>query len=162
MKVQGQEYFKTEPWIKLPYTRYAGRYLSKFLVSLKEGLIIGDKCPECKRIILPPKPVCGFCKVEIPDVEENWVELADKGTVVDAIRVDVRESDPLTGDPLGVPNPNLYIRLDGGDEWTILGHIFEGLDVERVEEGSRVQAVWKPEEERDGRISDILCFRKIE
>ena len=63
---------------------------------------------------------------------------------------------------MGEPNPCAFIRLDGGDEWTILVHYLEMIDLEKLRRGMRVKAVWKPKEERRGRLSDISFFRIIE
>lgn len=160
---ESEENLYVEQIVELPFTESAGWYISKFLTKIRdEGKIIANKCPKCHRIVLPPRIVCAFCKVEIEDVPENWVELADKGKVTDCMGIDEREVDDVTGEFVGTPNPNLFIRLDGGDEWTILGHIAEELDADRYKPGARVQAVWKPQNERVGRMSDIKYFRLIE
>lgn len=157
-----EENLYVEQIVKLPFTESAGRYMSKFLTSIRdEGRIIANKCPKCHRIVLPPRIVCGFCKVEIEDRPENWVQLADMGTVTDCMTIDERETDAVTGEFVGTPNPHLFIRLDGGDEWTILGHIAEEMDANKYQPGARVQAVWKPKKERTGKLSDIKFFRLI-
>jgi len=162
MSQEPVENLYVEQIVRLPFTESAGAYTSKFLAAIRdEGKIIANKCPRCHRIVLPPRMVCAFCKVEIEDKPENWVELADKGTVTDCMGIDEREVDAVTGEFVGTPNPNLFIRLDGGDEWTILGHIAEEMDADKYKPGVRVQAVWKPEKERVGKMSDIKFFRLI-
>ena len=59
--------------------------------------------------------------------------------------------------------------LDGASELsqtsTIMGGIMHKLgevDPDAVKIGMRVQAVWKPEEEREGSITDILYFKPVE
>jgi uncharacterized OB-fold protein len=152
-----------EQVIELPFTESAGKYISIFLTRIRdEGKIVANKCPKCHRIVLPPRIVCAYCKVEIEDKPENWVELSDKGTVTDSMGIDDREVDAVTGEFVGTPNPILFVRLDGGDKWTILGHIAEEMDVSKYPPGSRVQAVWKPKKERVGKMSDIKFFRLIE
>jgi hypothetical protein len=73
----------------------------------------------------------------------------------------IAEVDAITGEFVGTPNPILFIRLDGGDEWTIFGHIAEEMDAGKYPRGARVQAVWKPQPERQGKTSDIKFFRLI-
>lgn len=161
LKEPGENLY-VEQIIELPFTESAGLYISKFLTAIRdEGKIIANKCPKCHRIVLPPRIVCAFCKVEIEEKPENWVELSDKGTVTNCMGIDEREVDTVTGEFVGTPNPNLFMRLDGGDEWTILGHIAEEMDADKYPPGARVQAVWKPKEERVGKISDIKFFRLI-
>ena len=125
-----------EQIVKLPFTESAGLYISKFLTKIRdEGKIIANKCPKCHRIVFPPRIVCVFCKVEIEDKPENWIELSDKGTVTDCMGIDDREVDAVTGEIIGTLNPNLFVRLDGGDEWTIIGHIAEGTDASKFRPG---------------------------
>jgi uncharacterized OB-fold protein len=151
-----------EQIIELPFNESAGKYISIFLTKIRdEGKIVANKCPVCHRIVLPPRIVCAYDKVEIEDKPENWVELSDKGTVTDCVGIDEREVDTITGEFVGTPNPILFVRLDGGDEWTILGHIAEEMDVSKYPRGARVQAVWKPQQERQGKTSDIKFFRLI-
>ena len=151
-----------EQIIELPFTESAGKYISIFLTKLRdEGKIVANKCPVCHRIVLPPRIVCAYCKVEIEDKPENWVVLSDKGTITDCMGIDDREVDAITGEFVGTPNPILFIRLDGGDEWTIFGHIAEEMDASKYPPGTRVQAVWKAQQERQGKTSDIKFFRLI-
>lgn len=160
---EAEQNLYVEQIVRLPFTESAGTYMSKFLIKIRdEGRIVANRCPKCHRIVLPPRIVCGFCKVEIEDRPENWIELADRGTVVDCMTIGEREIDVVTGEFVGTPNPHLFIRLDGGDEWTILGHIAEETDASRYQPGARVQAVWKPKNERVGKLSDIKFFRLIE
>lgn len=163
MSEVNQEYLCVEQIVELPFKESAGLYLGKFLTKIRdEGKIIANKCPKCKRIVVPPRVACGFCKVKIEDRPENWVELSDRGTVVDCMTIEDREIDAVTGEFVGVLNPNLFIRLDGGDEWTIIAHISEEMDATKVQPGTRVQAVWKPREKRVGKLSDIIGFRVLE
>ncbi len=158
-----QEFLSVDSIVRLPFTESAGRYLTKFFTKIRdEGKLMANKCPSCQRVIFPPRVMCAFCKTTIEDRPENWVELSDKGTVVDIQTIEEREVDAVTGETIGSPNPNAFIRPDGGDQWTILGHILEEMDPEKLLTGMRVEAVWKPREERLGRMSDILYFRTIE
>jgi len=158
-----EEYLYVDQIIKLPFVESAGFYMSRFLTKIRdEGKIVANKCPKCHRIVVPPRIVCGYCKVKIEDKPENWVELSDKGTVTNTMTIEDREIDAATGEMVGMPNPNLFIRLDGGDEWTIIGHVAEEMDASKVQPGTRVQGVWKPREKRVGKMSDIKYFRIIQ
>lgn len=161
--MEKEEYVTVEKVVKIPVNESAGWYRSKFFTMMRdEGKIMANKCPRCNRIIIPPRVICVYCKVEIPDIQDNWVELSDKGTIVDSQTIQEREQDEITGELIGQPNPNIFIRLDGSDEWCLFGHISEEMDPDKVKEGVRVQAVWKPKEQREGRVSDILYFRIID
>ena len=163
MTEKTQEFLAIRSEVRLPLKQCAGQYLTKFLMELRDHTkIIGNKCPECSRISLPPNTVCGYCKIRIEDKPENWVELSDKGKVKVYLEITDRDTEPLTGIPLGLPNPGAQILLDGGDENCLLYHILEELDTNKVYRGMRVQAVWKPREERVGLLSDIRFFKTIE
>jgi len=148
--------------VHLPFRESAGLRLSKFFTTLRdEAKILALKCPQCQRVIFPPRPVCGFCRITVGEKEEDWLALSDEGTVVSFQVATEREVDRVTGRIVGQPNPCGFIRLDGGDEWTILVHYLEMIDIERLRRGMRVKAVWKPKDERRGRMSDIAYFRRM-
>ncbi len=148
--------------IHLPFKESAGLRLSRFFTALRdEAKILALKCPRCRRVIFPPRPVCGFCRIGVGEREEDWLILRDEGTVVSFQVATEREVDRVTGHIVGQPNPCGFIRLDGGDEWTILVHYLEMIDRDSLRRGMRVKAVWKPRNERHGRMSDIAYFRMI-
>jgi len=148
--------------VNLPFRESAGIYLTKFFAAIRdEGEIIANKCPACKRIVLPPRIVCGFCKIKIEDEPENWLTLNDTGTVLScAVNVE-REVDYATYRLIGQAFPIAFIRMDGGDQYSILVHFLKETDPGKLRAGMRVKAVWKPREQRRGRMSDILYFETI-
>jgi len=148
--------------VHLPFRESAGHRLSRFFTTLRdETKILALKCPSCQRVIFPPRPVCGFCRITVGEKEEDWLALSDEGTVVSFQVASEREVDRVTGQLVGQPNPCGFIRLDGGDEWTILVHYLEMVDIEKLQRGMRAKAVWRPREERRGRMTDIAYFRLI-
>ncbi len=52
----------------------------------------------------------------------------------------------------------MLVKLDGAD--TAMAHVVKDR-VEAVRIGARVEAVWKPDEERIGSIRDIAFFRLV-
>ena len=148
--------------VHLPFKESAGLRLSKFFQTLRdEAKILALKCPQCQRVIFPPRPVCGFCRITVGEREEDWVVLGDEGTLVSWQVATEREVDRVTGRIVGQPNPCGFIRLDGGDEWTILVHYLEMIDLKNLRRGRRVKAVWRSKNERRGRMSDIAFFRMM-
>lgn len=68
--------------VHLPFKESAGLRLSKFFQTLRdEAKILALKCPQCQRVIFPPRPVCGFCRITVGEREEDWLSLSDSGTV---------------------------------------------------------------------------------
>jgi hypothetical protein len=155
-------YVIVDTMVHLPFKESAGLRLSKFFQTLRdEAKILALKCPQCQRVIFPPRPVCGFCRITVGEREEDWVVLGDEGTLVSWQVATEREVDRVTGRIVGQPNPCGFIRLDGGDEWTILVHYLEMVDLNNLRRGRRVKAVWRPKNERRGRMSDIAFFQMI-
>jgi uncharacterized protein len=137
--------------IKVPYSWQAGETASFFLTQLRDrGRIWGERCPECHKVLLPPRKHCPFCFVDTSD----WVELPDEG-VVESFTV-VRRETPIQ--PLDPPFAYALIRLDGAD--TGLVHLLGGVEPEKIREGMRVKAVFA--EERRGSVRDISHFRPVE
>jgi len=148
--------------VELPFKESIGARLSKFFTTLKEeGKILAIRCSECQRVIFPPRAVCGFCRITVGESEDDWFQLEDTGTITSIVLPTEREVDRATARIVGEPNPCAFIRLDGGDEWTVLVHYLEMIDIGKLERGMKVKAVWKPKEERRGRASDIAFFRII-
>ena len=159
-----KEFLGVRSEVRLPWKQCAGQYLTKFLIELRDNTrIIGNKCPKCGRINLPPNIVCGWCKIRVEDKPENWVEFSDRGTVVTFLEITERDTEPLTGKLLGKINPGAQILLDGAEAegCTPLYHILEETDIKKIYIGMRVQAVWRPREECIGSLNDILYFRTI-
>ena len=161
-KALDQGYVIIDTLVNLPFKESAGLRLSKFFTAMKEeGKILALRCPQCKRVVFSPRPVCGFCRITLGNTEDDWFELADVGTITSIVLPTEREVDRATGRIVGEPNPCAFIRLDGGDEWTIIVHYLEMIDIEKLHRGMRVKAVWKAKEERRGRMSDISYFQII-
>jgi len=134
------------------YTYTLGIAGEKFFAGLKEGHILGAKCPRCGAIWVPPSIYCPECFEELTE----WVELSDEGTVY---TFTVAHLGP-DGKPLEKPEVYAFILLDGAT-----GGLLHKLGEVRPEEvyiGMRVKAVWAPPEERKGAITDIRYFRPVE
>jgi uncharacterized OB-fold protein len=94
----------------------------------------------------------GYSEVDASDAGE-WVAVKDTGVVTAVARV----HHPIAGlHPSSTPFAFVLVRLDGAD--TAIAHIVTE-NVERLTVGARVQAVWAPDDQRQGSIRDIACFR---
>jgi uncharacterized OB-fold protein len=140
----------------LPFRHTAGRFASRFFRELRDNQkIYGVRCPKCRRVLLPPRPMCERCFAPI----DEWVEVGHQGTV-EAYTV-------LCVPFMGLPPPPLgmaVVKLDGAD--TGLNHILGGIEFsdpdksgEAVKIGMRVEAVWR--EQRRGEILDIQYFKPV-
>ena len=74
--------------IYLQYEFTAGAALSRFLAGIREGRIMGQRCPSCASVYVPPRGSCSRCG--IPTEEE--VQVSDQGVIeVEGYTVQVRD-----------------------------------------------------------------------
>jgi uncharacterized OB-fold protein len=134
--------------------RYAsGAPMERFCASLRERCIEALRCKGCGRRYLPPRPLCGNCRLRMSE----WVSVRDEGTLVAWTVVHVPMLDGRTGAPRPIPYGMGLVRLDGAD--TTLNHFLAEADPARLAIGQRVRAVWRPE--LRGAMDDILCFEVL-
>jgi len=131
--------------------RYSsGAAMERFLDGLREQRIEALRCGGCGRRYLPPRPLCGDCRLPLTE----WVPVAAAGTL-DAWSVyRLPILDGRTGEPRPTPYGIGLVRLDGAD--TTLNHLIAETDPGRLRIGLRVRAVWR--EELRGALDDILHF----
>ncbi len=154
-KVPQEELLRVPIHMKLHYQFPAGAHYDRFFKEMKEtGRIMGVRCPECRRVLVPPRPVCGECFART----EEWVQVGPKGTVVAFTSIYFPFIDGTTGKPRPVPYGAGLIQLDGA--YSAINHILEEGDPGKLYIGMRVEAVLK--EKREGNIGDILYFKGIE
>ncbi|WP_141013181.1 Zn-ribbon domain-containing OB-fold protein [Nocardioides sambongensis] len=134
--------------VSLDYTYAASPEESAFFRGLAQGRIVGQRCPSCQKVYVPPRPACPTDGV--PTVEE--VELSDTGTVTTFCIVNV----PFMGQKIKPPYVSAYILLDGAD--IALQHLILDIPVDEVRMGLRVKAAWKPREEWGTTIENISHF----
>jgi uncharacterized OB-fold protein len=135
------------------YAWDAGVAIGRYLHELRAGRLIGRSCPECRRILIPPRMFCEACFC----ATDRWVPLPDTGTVLTFSRCYV------TWDMIKLEEPQMpaVIEIDGASPGMGIMHMLGEVDPHSLEIGMRVQAVWKPLEERCGAITDISYFRPM-
>jgi uncharacterized OB-fold protein len=137
--------------IHLEYRYTPGRAASRFLRGIERGRIMGQRCPQCHKVYVPPRGACAADGV--PTDEE--VELADTGTVTTFCVVNV----PFYGQRIKLPYVSATILLDGADIG--LMHLIQECDADEVHMGMRVQAVWCEPGARRPTLESILHFRPV-
>jgi uncharacterized protein len=139
-----------------PNARYswdAGVAIGRYLHELKAGRLMGVCCDQCRRIVIPPRTFCEWCFKPMDD----WVPLPDTGTV------NTFSLCYVTWDMQYLDEPQIpaVIDIDGTRPSVGIMHMLGDVNPDDVRIGMRVQAVWKPPEEREGSILDIRHFRPI-
>ena len=134
--------------VRLHYQHSASAEESRYLRGLKEGKIIGQRCPACGKVYVPPR---GACPTDgVPTTTD--VELPDTGTVTTFCVVNV----PFQGQRVPTPYAAASVLLDGAD--IAFQHLILGCDTAEVRMGMRVRAVWKPREEWGTTSENISHF----
>lgn len=134
---------------RLEYTYTAGTATSRFLRGMAQGRIMGQRCPQCRKVYIPPRGSCPVCAV--PTEEE--VELSNKGTVTAFCIVNI----PSQGLTVPVPYVCADITLDGAD--VPFMHIIQECPAEDVRMGMRVEAVWAAPDKLETSVESIRYFR---
>jgi uncharacterized OB-fold protein len=138
--------------VSLDYLYAASPEESAFYRGLAEGRILGQRCPTCHKVYVPPRSACPADGT--PTTDE--VELPDKGTVTTFCIVNV----PFLGQRIKPPYVSAYVLLDGADIAFL--HLILDIPAEEVRMGMRVEAVWKPREEWSTTIENISHFRPVD
>ena len=134
--------------VSLDYKYAASPEESLFYRGLNEGRIMGQRCPTCQKVYVPPRSACPSDGT--PTVEE--VELSQTGTITTFCVVNV----PFLGQKITPPYVSAYVLLDGAD--IALLHLILGVPAEEVRMGMRVKAVWKPKDEWAYSLENIDHF----
>jgi uncharacterized OB-fold protein len=130
-----------------------GVAVGHYLAALKEGVILGARCPHCRKTVVPPRQVCEWCYRPMSD----YVPLQDTG-IINTFSICY-----VTWDVQRITQPEIpaVIEIDGASRLHGILHKLGETDPQDVRIGMRVEAVWKPAAERLGAITDILYFRPI-
>jgi uncharacterized OB-fold protein len=166
-----QELLHVEHTMELTWRYASGDAMERFCRGLRERRIEALQCDRCGRRQLPPRPMCGDCRVRL----STWVPVADQGVLVAWTIVHVAALDGRTGAPRAVPYAMALVRLDGAD--TTLNHFVRTPDFlagasaaqsssssssttpPPLAIGDRVRAVWRPD--RRGAVDDIRHFEVV-
>jgi len=135
--------------VRLDYQYTAGRASTRFLHGMGQGRILGQRCPACSKVYVPPRGSCPRCAV--PTQEE--VEVSGKGTVTTFCIVRI-PSDNLSVKP---PFVAAHILLDGAD--IPFFALIQECPFDQVRMGLRVEPVWVEKDELAPTFESIRYFR---
>jgi uncharacterized OB-fold protein len=143
--------------LRIPFEMAMGPTWARFFDGLKEEKILGTRCKECKRVLVPARPFCARCFEPM----EEWLEVAQEGTIISWSYVNYTYFG-VTEEM--IPIVPAQIRLDGTDNaW---GGRIGGFDIKdlelvnrKVKVGGRVRAVWR--KEKTGSLDDLQYWEPI-
>ena len=133
------------------YAWDAGVAVGGFLRGLRRGEILARECRQCRRILVPPRMFCEQCFRPT----DRWVQARDTG------RVNTFSVCYIRWDMVQLEDPELpaVIEIDGASPGIGIMHKLGEVEPDSIRIGMEVEAVWKPEGEREGDILDIRYFR---
>ncbi|MGW0393692.1 Zn-ribbon domain-containing OB-fold protein [Streptomyces sp. NPDC003042] len=117
---------------RLDYTYSPGRAQSAYINALSERRTVGERCPSCHKVYVPPRGACPTCGVATTDE----VEVGPAGTVTTYCIVNIK----ARGLDIEVPYVYAHIALDGAG-LALHGRI-GGIPYDQVRMGLRVEPVW--------------------
>ncbi|MCQ9130430.1 Zn-ribbon domain-containing OB-fold protein [Streptomyces hilarionis] len=117
---------------RLDYTYSPGRAQSAYIAALSTRRTVGERCPSCRKVYVPPRGACPTCGV--PTAER--VEVGPRGTVTTFCIVNIKAKNL----DIEVPYVYAHIALDGAD-LALHGRI-GGIPYDQVRMGLRVEPVW--------------------
>ncbi|MFC9241635.1 Zn-ribbon domain-containing OB-fold protein [Streptomyces decoyicus] len=117
---------------RLDYTYSPGRTQSRYLRALTDHRIVGERCPSCRKVYVPPRGACPTCGV----ATDTQVEVGPRGTVTTFCIVNIKAKNL----DIEVPYVYAHIALDGAD--LALHARIGGIPYDRVRMGLRVEPVW--------------------
>ena len=140
--------------VRAEFNFWVGQYMDKFYDGLEQKKIVGNKCPKCGDVFVPPRKVCGKCKVTIP-LDQNWVDLPDTGTLMNYTLTPYKVSDRRARQVKALQIIGM-IQIDGSN--TGIAYRILDIEPEEVKTGMKVKVEW--EEKTKGDPSDIKGFVK--
>ena len=141
--------------IRAEFNFWVGQYMDKFYDALENKKIIGNKCPKCGDVFVPPRKICGKCNFLIP-LDQNWVDLPDTGILKNYTITHYKINDRSSRK---VKKPQIIgmVQIDGSN--TAIIYRLLGLEPEEVKIGMKLEIQW--EEKTKGDPSDIKGFVKL-
>ncbi|MFB7171958.1 Zn-ribbon domain-containing OB-fold protein [Streptomyces sp. NPDC056254] len=117
---------------RLDYTYSPGRAQTAYINALSEQRTVGERCPSCHKVYVPPRGACPTCGVATTD----QVEVGPAGTVTTFCIVNIKARNL----DIEVPYVYAHIALDGAG-LALHGRI-GGIPYDQVRMGLRVEPVW--------------------
>ncbi|MFJ8600930.1 Zn-ribbon domain-containing OB-fold protein [Streptomyces shenzhenensis] len=117
---------------RLDYTYTPGRAQSAHLQALAERRTVGERCPSCRKVYVPPRGACPTCGVATAE----QIEVGPRGTVTTFCIVNIKARNL----DIEVPYVYAHIALDGAG-LALHGRI-GGIPYDQVRMGLRVEPVW--------------------
>lgn len=133
---------------QLDYEFVAGDATTRFLRSITEKRIVGQRAPGGK-VYVPPRGA----DPELGQPTPEEVEVAQVGTVTSYCVVNLQ----FYGSVMEIPYVSALILLDGAD--LSIMHLIQEIPADEVRIGMRVEAVWRDDADMEPTLESIKWFK---
>ena len=134
---------------------WVGKYMDKFYDNLINKKIVGNKCPKCSKVFVPPRKICNKCK-KIIELDQNWVDLPETGTLINYTMTPYRVSQEGKIKEKELLSIGM-MQIDGSNT-SIMGKLLN-IEPENIKQGMKLKIEWA--KETLGAPSDIEGFIKV-
>ena len=141
--------------VRAEFAFWVGRYMDKFFDAFENKKIIGNKCPKCEDVFVPPRKICGKCNITIP-FDQNWVEIPETGVLKNFTITHYKINDRASRK---VKKPQIIGMVQLNGSTTSIIYRLLNIAPEDVSIGMKVKVEW--EEKPKGNPSDIKGFIKV-
>jgi uncharacterized OB-fold protein len=139
-----------------------GLFNGEFARQMRDnGRLMGMVCRNCGFTMLPPQPVCTVCHAENFS-DPRWEEMGPQATVAGFMSFNMPFINPTDLSVQSSAFPVGILMVDSPGLTTgFLWHYIGETDLSKVYNGMRVRAVFRPKEERQGLMTDILYWLPV-
>lgn len=149
---------RTPFFMEYPLGLFNGRFSREMRDN---GRLMGMVCRHCGFSMLPPQAVCSVCHGENFD-DPQWVEMGPEATVAGFMSFNMPFIDTNDLSVQSSAYPVAVLMVDSpGRTAGFLWHYIGETDLSKVHNGMRVRAVFRPEAERKGLMTDILYWEPV-
>lgn len=141
--------------VRAEFAFWVGRYMDKFFDAFENKKIIGNKCPKCEDVFVPPRKICGKCNITIP-FNQNWVEIPETGVLKNFTITHYKINDRASRK---VKKPQIIGMIQLNGSTTSIIYRLLNITPEDVSIGMKVKVEW--EDKPKGNPSDIKGFIKV-
>jgi uncharacterized OB-fold protein len=138
--------------VRAEFAFWVGQYMDKFYDALENKKIIGNKCPKCGDIFIPPRKICGKCNEKI-SFDQNWVDLPDSG-ILKNYTITYYKINDRSSRKVKKPQIIGMLEIDGSNT-AIINRLLD-IEPEDLKIGMKLKIKW--EEKTKGNPSDIKGF----
>ena len=140
--------------VKADFAFWVGLYMDKFYDAFEQKKIVGNECPQCGDVFVPPRKICGKCKIKLP-LDQHWVDISDEGTLINYTRTAYKVTDRRARKAKKL-NAIGMVQLEGSS--TAIVYPLIDIKEEELKTGMKVKVKWK--DKPAGGPSDIEGFVK--